>query len=275
MTRLLIIIFTLLISLTAQGQATFKEKGSYDKEGNCKGTWKYFSEDGILIKSINYDTGEKKYYSTYRDPHDDIFEKMKLKADSFLLKYFDKEFIANNIKWEPNESYYYGPGIAGRWFEPTQVKPNKFLFRFNLIFDQERIYHQLIRFELDEYGNLIHVIDEDLTGIAYCKAGPIPCKFNTTYKQALDTAESHGLKTKGKTLFYLDWRKTTPKDSIFGEYEIVVAKFREKKKKGNRTTYYYDAVIINPWTGKFKKKVELKSYTIVHTHSAFSSGLKR
>ena len=275
MTRTIIIIFILLISLTVQGQTSFIEKGRYDKEGDCKGIWKYYSEDGTLIKSINYVTGEKKYYSTYRDPFDKLLEKMKLKADSFLLKYFDKEFITNHIKWEPNGSYYYGSEISGSWYEPPAGKPNKFLFRYNIIFDKKRIYNELIEFELNEYGNLIHEYKEDLKGLAYCKGNSVPCTFRATYKQALDTAKTHGLKTHGKTIFYLDWRKTTPDDSIFGEYEIVVAKFRTKEKKGNTTTSYYDAVIINPWTGKFKENVELKSYIIMHEFSAFSSGFER
>lgn len=287
MTRILTIL-TILTPLTIMGQIikipfkekypgtnTVKEKGWF-KHDNCVGTWKYYSKDRALIKTINFDTGEKKYYTDYRDPYDDIFKKMQAKANSFLLTYFDTEFIDRHIKWNINGSYFYGPGVAENWFNYTNVRPNRFLFRYDIVFDQKRTYEEVIQFELDVFGNLIHKTDRDVKGITNCKNDTMSCKFNVSYRSAIDTAQAHGLKKNGKKyIYYLDWRKTTPKHEILGVYEIVVARFNEKEKNGNRTTYKYDAVIIDPWTGKFKEMTELKSYTIVHTHSAFSSGLMR
>lgn len=242
------------------------EEGVFLKGYNV-GLWKYYSKKGKLEKSINYETGEAKYLSSNKPKYADYFEFIKLKADSILISNFGSKFFSNNIIWNVVNSYYYGPASTGRWFEETEEKPNIFLMRYQVIFDNKK--HQTIEFHVDASGNLTHRFgDDDIKGIKKCKENE--CEFTLTLKQAFDLGKAEGLKLEEKKhVIYLNY------DEKSKEYELIIADYDRTEKADNRTSDYYNAIIIDPWTGKIIEKTQMVRVSVRHTHSAYVSGLRK
>lgn len=231
------------------------------------GLWKYYSKKGKLEKTINYDNGETKYYTANKPKFTDYFEFIKNKADTFLISNFGSKFFSNSIVWNASNSYYYGPSSNGRWFEETEEKPNIFLMRYQIIFDNKK--YQTIEFHLDAFGNLTHRFgDNDVKGIRKCSENE--CEFKINLKQAYEIGKTEGFKLEEKKHFiYLNY------DEKNNSYELIVADFDRTEKIDNKSTEYFNAIIINPWTGKIIEKTTMQRQSFRHENFGFTSGLRK
>ena len=240
------------------------------------GLWKYYSADGKLEKTINYDNGETKQFSESISPFKNYFDFIKSKADSLLIVNLGANFFQNNISWNASNSYYYGPSLAGRWFEETSLKPNIFLMRYDVILEKN-IKFSLIEFYLDSIGKLTHrFLSDDTKGIRRCNSKSNDCMFNITTEKAFGFAKDKGLKMeKDKYFIYLEYNPDVKTSELFGDYEMIVADYDRSETKDNRTTHFYNGLIIDPWTGKVKEQISLTQNIMSHKHSAYQSGLKR
>lgn len=246
-----------------------KEVGVF-QAGNCVGTWRYYDNKEKLIKEIDFESGDKKLYNGKVEPYDKIFEQMKIKANGIMKSYFGEEFFKHHLKWNPNDSYFYSANNSGKWFDIPEEKPTEFLFRYFIIFDKQRKF-STIEFRLNNKGEI--ETDDNTLGFKKCEG--IDCNSFITYDQALIIGRQNSLKLDGsKFFFYLSWVKPKRKKDFLGEYELIMAEFRDSRNGGqNETIENYDAVILNPWTGKMLRQSKFQRLRHVHEYSSSVSGL--
>lgn len=244
-----------------------KEEGTFTND-EATGLWKYYSTKGKLEKTINYTTGKKKYFIKPRDAYDNIFINAQARAKAIIIEHFGKSVAERYVRWNPNNSYYYGSyNQSGRWFDVPDFKPIQFLFRYDILLDKEHKY-PVIEFTLDNQGKILN--SHNVLGLTNRN---LAHNSFITREQAIKTGKTNGLSLKeNNTIFYLKWVKPVNKSVIEGDYEIIVAEYKSKTTAGNQTTFYYDAIAINPWTGNFIAKRRLRRFTAVHAYSASSTG---
>jgi hypothetical protein len=239
-----------------------KLKGkSYNDYDNRIGLWQHYNKDGKLIRTDDYNTGRAVSYIS-NDTLTDKFNAMLSKADSFIIYHFGEKFFNNNTKFNANTSDWNTGSYD--WFERRGVKdPYNFMFDYDIVIGKNQ--YSSIYFYIDSTGIV------DVTGFTDCLTQR-ECDLKINYKDALLLAKENGLALKkGKFFTDLVWHK--PKlDSINGKpnfhkvykgkYEYMIASYRTKRKVGNQsfkeTVAVYDAIYINPWTGEFIRKDEVK-----------------
>ena len=247
-----------------------RERGVIEN-GDCVGLWKYYNSKGILEKEINFETGEKKIYGGKPDPFDEIFLEMRSKADSFLISMFGDDFFKNHIKWNPGHSYWYSRyGSGGSWFDTARWEPREFRFEYFVQLDRQHRY-PLIKFRLDRKGRLID--PEESSGLRLCRKN---CNFNIDTNTAIKIAGQNGLTWNSKNnYFYLSWtRSGIVTGEFLGEYELILAEFENAQKVSSTgTVYNYRTVVIDPWSGKLKRKALFKYLKHDYEHCTTGSGL--
>jgi len=254
---------------------TVKEKGWFKHE-DCAGTWKYYDTEGDLIKTIDWRTGTKTYFNHHWEPFDPLFAFIMAKADSLLNAHFDSAFVMANIRWDANSSAFYAQGRGYDWFEETLKEPDRFLLRYDIRFGKDW-YAEAIEFEVDRSGQIIDDWEESILGFTVCGKTPGGCDLQVDRGSAKRISREHGLQANtGRYIQYLDWhRLDTTKGQWEGEYEWVVARLASKVKDGNETTWRYDGIVIDPWSGEFKKTITLRRHAIVESMGGAYSGLLR
>jgi hypothetical protein len=248
---------------------TIKEVGVF-QGGNCAGTWRYYDNKENLIKEINFESGDKKLYNKQAEPYDEILEKMKIKATVVLKSYFGEEFFNHHLKWNASDSYFYSLNNSGRWFDIPEKKPSEFLFRYFVVFDKHRRF-STIEFKLDSKGELI--TDDNVLGFKKCEG--LNSNSFISYDQALAIGRQNGLQLETSKFFiYLSWVKPKRKKNFLGDYELIIAEFRNQTDGGqNETIENYDAVVLDPWTGKLLRQSKFQQFRHVHEYSSSVSGL--
>jgi hypothetical protein len=236
-----------------------KEQGVIEGE-DAVGLWKYYDANGFLKKTIDYKTGEKKFYGIKSDPYDDILLEMKEKADSTLIKHFGYDFFKDHLQWNPGTSYYYTRHEdSGNWFDIPEYEPEQFQLTYSVSLDKQYQY-SLIRLKLDRGGRLIHSIDSyDNYGLKKCVSH---CNFRIDYPKAVEIAKQNGLKWNSNDCrFYLSWiRSLIMEGDFLGEYEMVMVELSYAEKFSEIITIdHYKAVIIDPWTGNLKRKCKFQN----------------
>jgi hypothetical protein len=247
-----------------------KEQGILEN-GDCAGRWKYYNKKGTLIKEINFDTGEKRLYNNKVDPFDDVFLEMRSKGDSILALYFGEEFVRDHLQWNPNRSYYYTQNSSGSWFEVPGEEPKEFVFAYFILLDKDHKY-PTIEFKLNNKGDMIRWSYHS-TGLKLC--GPT-CEFNIDIASATAIARQHGLRiTNQKYEISLNWNKQNILTGNFsGDYELIITEFADKKTvNAHKTIEYFNAVIIDPWSGKFLRKTRFQNTYNVSPTCSYSSGM--
>lgn len=284
-TLLLLLTLTVAISPMVDAQVikwpmkTTRPDGTVEKawfkHDRCVGVWKYYDSSGKLIKTIDWERGTKSYHNGYNELWDGVFQFIKDRSDSLVRTHFGSAFMAANIHWNPEVCSFHAKGTGFDWFDPTRSEPERFLMRYDVRFG-DRWYPEMIEFELDRQGHVIDLWEEDVLGLTD-KCTPEGCSFQVTERSGKRIARENGLgKNKGRYIQYLDWhRLDTTCGQWLGEYEWVVARLRSKVRSLNETTWSYDGVVIDPWSGTFKKRITLRSHSIVERYAAVSSGLIR
>lgn len=149
--------------------------------------------------------------------------------------------------------------------------PTKFRFGYIVLLDAGHRY-ATIQFTLDRWGDIM--TREEISGLKTC--GPSGCQFAIDYLQALEIGKANGLilDHEHKYFLYLRWARTMQAADTTGDYELVIAALKNSQKGGkNETIENYDAVILNPWTGKTIRKTRMQRFRYTHRYSSSASGL--
>lgn len=214
-----------------------REFGVFEK-GYSVGVWKYYSEDGQLLKTIDYDTNIKKLYGKISEPFDSVFNFIKHQADSLLKAKYGSVFFSGSMIQNTNRSYYYGSGTPGTWFEPSNYRPKEYLMRYDIrLSNGTRLF--FIEFNLDSLGKLL----KSLKNISNFKQ-----KSLISIEKVNEITFQKGLSLNDQPLEY----------SLFYEHEKLFLKINGKQfsviKKEHEIIQKFTYVLLDPWTGKFIRK---------------------
>ncbi len=232
-----------------------REEGKYYKHYYA-GLLKFYDAKERLEKIINYDNNTKTLFNKKKEPYDEVFAKVKRKADSLLIEKHGLYFFNNYIIQNTNRSHYYGSGTSGSWFEVTNYKPNEFLMRYDLkLKDGERFL--VYEFELDSNGNFKK--ESSIKTISNIKNNIL-----LTIKSADSIALLNGLTEKDKPFTY-EFECITDslqKSRCYLQFSITGKPF-ERKNNGNEFTEYCYKINLNPFTNEFISKEIIEILTNV------------
>lgn len=142
-------------------------EGYHKKNGDYLGEWSEFKENGTWLYTIDY-TNHSGVFNEDEFKFQSLKERMKLKADKYLINQFGQDFFENNIVFNFNghlsinrlkmygsDSSWVQDEYLGNWTTPISKTPNSFILDYAIKIDNNEIYHNMIRVELDSIGNLI------------------------------------------------------------------------------------------------------------------------
>jgi hypothetical protein len=239
----------------------------YDTLGRYIGISKEFDDGGKLLYTIDHDKGIWNVSNKNDYPFYELQNKFKLKADSLVTAMYSKEFLEKNAIWNVVFSYLSNHNESGNWTNKLKSKPTKFMFRYNVRFDKDRIYDNLIEFELDSLGNFIPNQYERVFGFEEMPTN-VNQGFRLTYDKAIILAKQNGLtqKDSARTEAFLVWKGFEKPQLYNGKFlfYIAIETGVEEEVDGWESiqTKKYDVYVFNPWTCEFieKKKMKRVSY---------------
>lgn len=252
---------------------------TYDKSGRRIGLAKEYTDNGKLLYTINHDKGTWTVANKASYPFYDLQAKMKKRADSLVIEMYGKRFLEDHAIWSVDGSYIYNENESGNWTDNLKQKPNKFLFRYDVKFDKNHGYDDLMEFELDAKGKFIPSVSEQIFGFEKIDKKQNQ-GFQLSFDNALRIAKQNGLieNDSTKAMPLLKWEgfnKPTLYNGQFRFYVIIKTKTVKNLNPNGRSnvTDKYDVYSFNPWTGQFLEKKKMKSIRSWQEHSGSSSGL--
>jgi hypothetical protein len=255
-------------------------QGQYDKTKNSIGAWKYFTENGELIRTENYTTRTWTINKKNLYPYIQLLNKMKAKADAIVIATYGKDFYNKYAKWNFEGSYYYFNEMDGnQWTDTTIQKPISFLFRYDIQFNEETVYQNMIEFELDKNGHFKGDDSEDTYGFEKLPKKS-PKIFTLIKSNALQIAKQKGLKENDSTKAesFMKWEGYKTNNFYNGHYRYyIIIKTDEIREihpeKRSNITEKFDAYVFNPWTSEFIEIKKMKSIRSWEAMSGNNTGL--
>jgi hypothetical protein len=270
-----------LVKWTFINEHGFTEvRGQYDTLEHYIGVWYEYDERGQLLRTENFDnrtwTAIKKEYYPYKT----LLDNIKSKADNIVIKTYGLDFFKNHAKWDFSQSYIYFQDEAGaNWTDTTTQKPVSFLIRYDIQYDNDRLYDDMIEFELDEKGNFKGNQYEEIYGFE--KLPPTsPKTFTLTHAKAIEAAKQKGLvetdTTKAEA--FLHWENLKTENFYNGNYRYYVIiktnSIKNLRPEGRSSIIdKFDVYVFNPWTAKFVGKKKMKAVRSWEQMSGSSTGL--
>jgi hypothetical protein len=226
------------------------EEGQYEFYKNWKGLRKIYSNEGKIIREINYENNTETFFNNYSKPFKEYFNFIKIKTENNLRKKFGKSFYDNFLILNPNNSVFFGKTTSDYWFEIPEEKPNYFQMTYDIKWQNNRV--PFLYFSLDSLGN--YAGQKFLTKIN--KINNYNQKPLLSKKNIEKIALKNGLTENDKPLEY----KFILTQNIKTELQLIVyGKPFETVTDGEKTKASYVLITIDPFTGKFLKK-EKKSF---------------
>jgi len=192
-----------------------KEEATF-KDGEYEGR-KFYSNEGELLKEINYEENTKTLYYTESEKYDSLFLFIQSRAEEFVASSFGEYFFKKRIKFQSSQSFFYGndyePGSS--WFLNTvNFEPKIFLMRFAINFN-DSLKFTTIQFEMDNKGNLLK--NKEILGINNSKVQD----FKIDYNGAIEIAERNGLDdNEGNHQVKIVWKSEFPVENYYKEKEL-------------------------------------------------------
>lgn len=253
-----------------------QEERIFGEDGNHIGISKEYSKEGKLISEIDHDNGlwitvDKDEFKFY-----DLQNKIKAVADSLVSKMYGLSFLLNSVIWNIDGSYIYNDTESGNWTDRFEEVPTKFLFSYDVKFDLNNRYKNLIVFELDANGEFIPNQNNDIYGFENVPDN-LKGSFKLTYDEVIKQVKQLGLTENETTKAFgiLDWENFKKEELINGQFRfnliIQTNKFENIVPNGrsSRTTKY-DVYCFNPWSGEFIEKKKMKS---IYSWGQFSGSI--
>jgi hypothetical protein len=209
-----------------------------------------------------------------------LLDKIKSKADSIVIKTYGPDFYKKFVKWAFGQCFiYFAEGGGAKWTDTTTRKPISFLIRYDIQYDQEHLYDDMIEFDLDENGAFEGNKYEDIYGFEKLTPGS-PRTFTLTHAKAIQFAKQKGLvetdTTKAEAFLY--WENFKTNNFYNGHYRYyVIIKTRTIKEilpQGRSSiTDKFDVYVFNPWTSAFIEKKKMKAIHSWEKMSGSNTGL--
>jgi hypothetical protein len=218
------------------------------KSGLCSGTWKFYKKKGKLDHEINFEPVHTKSYTTAAGPYADLFKHIKQKCDSLLEQ--KKEKNCNFLfHFHSSQSYYYRTSYRKSGNTFNDARPNAFLMRYDLVFNDGQLYRTFayVELELDSTGN---VKKENYRSLM---TGYKNVDF-IAMKSAAAVALKNGLGDTDQPLGF-EFRFVIDPSSKQSKFILRVAghpfDIKEEKDQGWLvTTSHFHYVDLNPWTAE-------------------------
>lgn len=174
--------------------------------------------------------------------------------------------MKKHAKWDFNQSViYFASGGGANWIDTTTIKPFSFIIRYDIQYDKEHLYDDMIEFELDEKGNFKGNKYEEIYGFEKLSLNSQKT-FTLTHAKAIQLAKQNGLveTDNTKTEAFLHWENFKTENFYNGNfryYVIIKTNFIKDIKTNSRTSIVnkFDVYIFNPWTAKFVAKKKMKA----------------
>jgi hypothetical protein len=269
----------------------FHTEGWKKKNGTYLGVWEEYNFEGDWMFTRDYDKGlckvnEEKY------PYHDILKKMKLKADTLIMKTYSKSFFKNHVKFNFEgsgyklilidivEKPYWAGSYVGSWTEPMKSKPNQFKFRYQVRLSPKDNHFVELGMELDSVGNYIPSSDDRWRSYGFEKLESKNRNFQINENKALEIAKKQGLIICDTTQIFqfLTWENFKQKQFYNGQFRYYISESAGKieySKGENRKgiIFKYNIYSFNPWSGEFIEKKKMKTKREWGPHSGHSTGL--
>jgi hypothetical protein len=219
------------------------------KSGLCTGNWRFYKKKGKLDHQVNFEPVHTKSYTTADGPYADLFKYIKQKCDSLLEQ--KKEKSGNFLfHFHSSQSYYYRFGFTPNGNTYKQARPNSFLMRYDLVFNDGQLFRTFayVELELDSLGNIkkenYSSLMTDYKNVDFI-----------SMKSAASIALKNGLDDADQPLGFKFLFIT---DSVAGKKGKIIlrvtGKFFDRKKEivknGISITLYFRYTDLNPWTGE-------------------------
>lgn len=243
-----------------------KEQGIF-VGGSEAGKWREFFQDGKLKREIDYDNGGGviTYFDKSAFPFLELQSKYKKKGDSIIKKIYGEEFLTRHVAWNMSRSYIYNNDESGNWRDEFKEKPTRFLLRYNVILDN-KMYDDLIEFEINEKGQFIPGENEDIYGFEQLSKNS-PKLFIITDAKAIELAKQKGLTETDSTkaVMFLSWKNFKPNYIYNGKFRFYViirtASLHDSRPGGwSGRIDEFDAYVFNPWTTEFIEKKKMNRW---------------
>lgn len=247
------------------GTTLLENACTYDTLETLIGLSQQYNEKGVLEYTLDYDKGGWVVHNKKDFPFLALQNNMQLKADSLVSKIYSRNFLKKHTAWNVGSSSMYNDNESGNWTDKFKDKPTKFLFRYDIILDDEHKYNHLIEFELNENGAYTPDEDEYLHGFENVPDS-LKGGFKLTYKGAIAKAKNLGLTENDsrKAVGMLHWESHEHANGHF-RFDVMI---RTKTVKTIVTegrssqTVKYIIYSFNPWTGDFIEKKSSKALTL-------------
>jgi hypothetical protein len=218
------------------------------KSGICSGTWMIYSKRGNFDHYLTFEQVHTKSYTTAAGPYTDLFKHIKQKCDSLLER--KRETNCNFLfHFHSSQSYYYRSGFRTNGNTYKQARPNAFLMRYDLVFDDGQLYRTFayVELELDSTGN---VKKENYSSLM---TGNKNIHF-ISMRSAAVIASKNGLGDLDQPLGF-EFRFVT--DSSLSKQNKLILRvaghpfdIKEESDVGTSTTiFYFHYADLDPWTG--------------------------
>jgi hypothetical protein len=219
------------------------------KNGSCSGNWRFYNKRGTFDREIKFDVTNTLAYMRPSEPYDDVFKHIKQKSDSLLAQ--KKEKNGNFLfHFHSSQSYYYRTGFRKNGNTFKDARPNAFLMRYDLVFDDGQLFRTFayVELELDSLG--------DIKKENY--SSPMTDYKNIDFismKSAASIALKNGLSDADQSLGF-KFRFVTDSASVKKGKIIlrVTGKIFDRKEElvnnGILITSYFHYTDLNPWTGE-------------------------
>ncbi len=241
-----------------------------DSIGYPKGIAEYYTREGTLDYTEDYDKGEWIVYEKEKHPYYELQAALKIKADSLLSKMYGYHFLIDHTVWSVGGSYLCNEKEMKRWTELPNNEPTGFLFCYQVNFEGTHGYSNDIYFKLDKDGNFLP--DHKVYGFFNPGYGfeSIPenlkGSFRLKYADALSKAKSLGLKETDSVKAYgrLYWEEFKKGDIINGQYRLYIIMQTATKRNEHPDGHYfsvtkYDVYSFSPWSGDFVEIKKMKT----------------
>ena len=224
-----------------------KEEGKFNKNGDWCGLRKIYSNDGKLIREVNYDNNDEKIHNNYLIPFQENFNFIQLKSENLLIEKLGKSFFENFLILNPSRTYFYGKKTSNNWFEIAEEKPIEFVMSYDLKWENKR--YEIIYFKIDSLGNLID--KKAITKVHNYKGKSLISK-----KLAEKIALENGLTENEMPFEY----KFNLEEKTKTELQMIIyGKPYETIREGNTIKESFLLLTLEPFTGKVLN-VERKTY---------------
>lgn len=268
-------------------------EGWKNKEGKYLGVWKEYNEEGELMHERDYDNGTCKINKSLY-PYYDILEQMKKKADSLIVVTYSQNFFDNHVRFNFNCIAYNGKwkkyswseekkwilDYLGTWTEPMKLKPNSFLFRYDVKLDNSDWYQDMIGIKLDSLGNYVPSHDR-WNNYGFEKVETKNGSFSIDKEQAIKIASQYGLNANNESEIseLLTWERFSKAEFYDGQFRYYITELYDEiiYKEGNDRQgiiFKFNVYVFNPWTNEYIEKKKMKSRKEWGENSGHSTGLR-